>query len=559
METERGLNLRKFDSTHTAGMQKNTESAGNASKDSSYSISYTEEGVFLQVFEGQGDALPLDTAVLSYDLNRRNIKGIDIANVLLRIRKHEESIKLGEPQDEKPIDTGIYVSVSKDAMSASLTLLPPSPSGKDLSAGELIQKIKNDWKINFGLNETAVSSLIERKVYLKPAPVAAGKEPVKGADGYLSFLFKTEHTYSPVILSDGNADYKNLDLFESIHADAEIVKKIPPEKGIDGYNVRGEVIQAKPGAEAKLPSGKNIRVSDNGQSLIAAKSGRIDYINGRIEISDVYKISGDVDLTIGNINFEGDVFVYGNVISGFTLNASGSIEVTGFVEGSILKAGKDIILKNGIQGMDKAKLCAGGNIVAKFMENCEASAKGNIISDYIVRCSVLAGGSVITKGKWGKIIAGVIRAGKEVTANIIGSPSYDVTVIEIGAAPDLRAKFYDCETRRQAMKSQLQKIDSIVRVVNPNDSPDRQEMLKKLTDTRDHLNQQYEELLREIESYNAVLTELSGGRVNVTKYAYPNVKLTIDSAVMTLKSQFEYVTFKNRDGEIVFPACEVTP
>jgi uncharacterized protein (DUF342 family) len=381
----------------------------------------------------------------------------------------------------------------------------------------------------------------------------------KGADGYLNFLFKKERSYTPVIGSDGNADYKQLDLFESVLEGAPVVVKVPPEQGVDGCTVKGDVLPAKPGVEAKLPGGKNIRVSEDGQCLMAAKSGRIDYKNGKVEISDVYKVPGDVDMRVGNIKFEGDIQIRGNVISGLTIQASGSIEINGFVEGATLVSSKDIILKNGIKGMDKGKLIAGGNVVAKFMENCSVEARGNIVSDYIVHCNLLAGGSVIMKGKWGKIIGGFIRAGKEVTAGTIGSPSYDAMVIELGVAPEIRAKYVECDTKRSQLKAQLQRIESLARINSANDTPERRAMRQKLLDAKDQLEQQYNEVVDEITSYEEILSHSSGGRVSATKCVYPNVKIIIDSAVFTTKSTFDYVAFKNKGGEIIFPSCEVMP
>lgn len=526
--------------------------------DACYDVLYKEDGVYLEVFAELLDGAPLNPSFVLYDLSRRGIRGLDLNGALMRIKRHETTIKLAEQQEETPVDSAVAVMIPKDGMSAVIALLPPSPSGKRKSPDEILDAVKTEWGVVYGLNEQAIRNTVESSAYYTPVTIAEGKMPEKGTDGYLEYLFKREHGYSPEISSDGSADYKNLNLFERVSAGAAVIVKVPPQPGTDGYNVKGELLPAKPGVEAKFPPGKNISISEDGQTMIAAKSGRIDYVYGRVEISDVYNVNGSVDMSVGNVKFEGDVHVHDNVIAGLTIEASGLIEIGGYVEGATLIAGRDIILKNGIQGMDKGKLIAGGNIVAKFMENCTAEAKGNIVSDYIVHCSVLAGGGVTMKGKWGKIIGGHVRAGREVTASTIGSPSYDHTIIELGVAPEIRAKYVEYDAMRVQLKTQLQKIESLVRVVPTNDS-DRQEMRDKLIATHDHINQQYEEIVQQIEEYNEILSKASGGRVNVTNCAYPNVKIVIDSAVMILKSTYDYVTFRNRDGEIVFPSCEVTP
>lgn len=529
------------------------------SRDASYELMYNEDGVFLQVTDELGIGAPLNPQFVTYDLTRRNIKGLDIGYAVVHLRRHESLIKIADKQDETPVDSDVCVVIPKDAMSAQMALLPPSPSGRLLSSDEIIKKIKEQYGVVYGFNEAAVQSAIVCKTFFRPIEIATGKPMVKGADGYLNFLFKKERNYTPVIADDGSADYKQLNLFESVLEGAPVVVKVPPESGEDGCTVKGDVLPAKPGVEAKLPSGKNTTVSEDGQCLMAAKSGRIDYKNGKVEISDVYKVPGDVDMHVGNIKFEGDIQIRGNIISGLSIQASGSIEVGGFVEGATLIAAKDIILKNGIKGQDTGKLVAGGNIVAKFMENCSLEARGNVVSDYIVHCNVLAGGSVTMKGKWGKIIGGFIRAGKEVTASTIGSPSYDPMVIELGVAPEIRAKYVDCDKKRSELKAQLQKIEGLARMSATSVAPERMAMRQKLLDTKDQLEQQYNEAADEIASYEEILAHSSGGRVNATKCVYPGVKIIIDSAVFTTRSTFDYVTFKNKGGEIIFPTCEVMP
>ena len=59
------------------------------------------------------------------------------------------------------------------------------------------------------------------------------------------------------------------------------------------------------------------------------------------------------------------------------------------------------------------------------------------------------------KGKWGKIIGGVLRAGKEITANTVGSPSNELTVIELGSAPELRARYIELTEDRDKTRAQL--------------------------------------------------------------------------------------------------------
>lgn len=525
--------------------------------DASYSFSFAEDGVYLEIEKERGEGIGLNIQAVLYDIERRSIKGVNLENAKHCLRRGGRA-KIAEPQEAQSADSDVFVQISDNEMSASMILLPPVIYGNSKTDEEILSIIKEKWKVTYGINEELVRAAVKSGSYYRPLNFALGKSPEKGKDGELVFLFNTKPSIAPKILEDGSADYKNLNIFVSVAEGTELVKAIPPQPGIDGCSVTGKVLPAPKGIERKLPKGRNVNISEDGYSLIAAKGGRVDYINGKVDISDVYKIKGDVDMGVGNVSFQGDIIVDGNIISGLTVQASGLIEVRGYVEAATLISGKDIILRNGMQGMGQGRLEAEGNIVARFIERSTISAKGNIIADYIVQCIATAGGSVTMKGKWGKILGGVVRASKEVTARIIGSPSNDRTQLELGVLPDERARYTKLDKEKGEIKAQLNRVNNIIGVMPAaNIPPEKQEMYQKLLDTATHLEEQYEALTLEIEELRMMLNANSGARVNVLKTIYPNVRIQIDSGVLTTSSPIEFATFRFKDGEVSFTACEV--
>ena len=55
------------------------------------------------------------------------------------------------------------------------------------------------------------------------------------------------------------------------------------------------------------------------------------------------------------------------------MNVEGSLEVDGVIEGAIVNAGKDIVVHQGIHGMDKAVIKAGGSLTTNFIEEAEVT------------------------------------------------------------------------------------------------------------------------------------------------------------------------------------------
>ena len=86
-----------------------------------------------------------------------------------------------------------------------------------------------------------------------------------------------------------------------------------------------------------------------------------------LSVVNVYEVNGNLDMSMGNIDFNGDVNITGSVRSGVTVHAMGSIYVGGFVEGATLIAGKDIVLKDGVNTKNSGKIEAGEIYQADFL------------------------------------------------------------------------------------------------------------------------------------------------------------------------------------------------
>ena len=80
----------------------------------------------------------------------------------------------------------------------------------------------------------------------------------------------------------------------------------------------------------------------------ASSEGKITYSkpDHQLMVTPIYIIDGNVDNATGDIRFNGDVLVKGNVFANTTIRATGNITVEGHVEIATLHAGKNVILKN---------------------------------------------------------------------------------------------------------------------------------------------------------------------------------------------------------------------
>ena len=122
-----------------------------------------------------------------------------------------------------------------------------------------------------------------------------------------------------------------------------IARLIPAVPGQPGHDVFGNELKPREVQSLRLSYANNIYVSDDGTELYSEVTGHASLVQGKVFVSGVYEVPADVDNSIGDINYPGNVSVKGNVKSGFVIHADGDIVVEGVVEGAELYAGGQII------------------------------------------------------------------------------------------------------------------------------------------------------------------------------------------------------------------------
>ena len=144
-------------------------------------------------------------------------------------------------------------------------------------------------------------------------------------------------------------------------------------------------------------------------------------------------------------------------MSGFVVEAGGSVEVMGVVEGAIIKAGGDIILRRGMQGMGKGILISGGDIISRFIENSTVEARNDIKAEAIMHSNVKCGNKLELSGRKGLLVGGSCKVGKEIVAKVIGSHLATITDIEVGLDPTIRERYKAAKDELISAESDMRK------------------------------------------------------------------------------------------------------
>ena len=531
-----------------------------ADMNASFGLFYEADGVYLELYAERGLGEKLDRNALSHHLVRKNIKRLEETALQVLLTSRKGRAKIASSQEEFFCGEDILVEIPQYEMEAKVKLLAPEPGGPPIDFEAAKEKLIKAG-VTHGLNEQALQKVLDDKYYGESQVVAEATQPVDGENGKLIFHFQTDKkTAKPKELEGGKVDYRSLDLYVPVEEGQLLVERVIATPGTPGMTVKGRQIKQRPGKDVVLPKGKDIIINAEKTEIRAKHAGMVEFLYGSVNVSNVYKIDGDVDLGVGNIDFDGSVHIEGNVIAGHVIKATGGIVIGGVVEASEIYAGGNVEVKRGMQGMDKGKIEAGGSISLLYIERGKAIAGGSVTVDASIHSVIEAGESLYAKGKRGSIIGGRAIAAGEIIANSIGSVSHVATEVEVGVMPQKRARLSMLEKEIEKLNGEMAKLDQLDAYLERTQGKLDAETYDKLHRSGAENRRTYKELIAdhkgEIDSLSDDLERATEGRVHIFDTAFAGVRVIISNDMYRVKDDIKYATFKYKDGEVVYVACE---
>lgn len=422
---------------------------------------------------------------------------------------------------------------------------PPSNQGNRMTREEIVNDMIHAG-IKYGLQEEALDSFLESPSYCKDYILAVALDPVEGSDASIQYFFNTDLTMKPKTNDDGSVDFHQLDNICHVSKGELLAQLTPAIQGKPGIDVCGIVIRPQKVTNKILKFGRNISASEDRTKIYSDVDGHVSLVDDQVFVSDIYEVPADVDSSTGDISYDGNVAIKGNVRTGFTVRAKGDIIVNGVVEGAVLEAGGQIILKRGISGKNRGRLFAGSNIVSKFIESAEVTAGGYISTDAIMHSHVSARGDIIASGKKGFISGGELRSTTMICAKTAGSTMGTTTVLEVGTDPNILEEYRGMEKEIAELQSEIEKINQNVMVYarrlknGEKLSLDKVQYLKNATAEKKIKEEKLASLNQKYKKVGAELEENKSGCIKIQDTIYPGCKVIISSVITFIRKPLKH-------------------
>ncbi|WP_458414278.1 flagellar assembly protein A [Schinkia sp. CFF1] len=212
-----------------------------------------------------------------------------------------------------------------------------------LTTVDIHEKLKS-MGVSYGIQEEQIEKACSTEVN-EQYIIAQGEPPIEGKHGWLEYKVLINEGKRFKEREDGSIDFREGKDIPSITSGTDIAIIHDPVPGKEGKAVTGESIPPQPVLPLQVRVGDGAKIIDS--KIVATSMGRPStQKRGNIVIVNVVpklEHQGDVSMSSGNIKFNGDILISGNIEEHMEITAIGNIEVKGTTSEAKLKAGQSAI------------------------------------------------------------------------------------------------------------------------------------------------------------------------------------------------------------------------
>jgi uncharacterized protein len=464
-------------------------------------------------------------------------------------------------------DAEVTLSFDPDWIWASVTIVP-AQGGKPATM-VMINELLRQHQICHGILHTEIDAILAKGA-CENRVIARGDMPVEGQPvRFESLLDQKQHELSHI---DELAVVKFQDLSHLLLVvpGDPLMRRIPAVQGSNGINIKGEVALSRtlediqfarecPGA-ALSPTDPNLLIATLAGQPKLLPSGMGVVVNPVVTVEKL-------DLSVGNIDFEGTLHVDGDVIAGMKIKVTGDVIIRGTLEAAEVIAGGNVSVDGGIVGhadmhsgahglpKDTARILCKGSCQALFIENAHIEAGDSILAERSVRqCELIALNDIIVGkpgSKLSQIVGGTSQAKHLIRVLTLGSSAGVKTHIRIGHDPFADSQV---EAKQQALKGkhgELEQVRKLIAFFKANPKKGEGGVGLKVSATQAQLVADIGRGMLELEELKQKVALDEDARVEVGKMVYYGAEIKMDTKTWQAKEDLPGTIIGWEDGHVV--------
>lgn len=405
-----------------------------------------------------------------------------------------------------------------------------------------------------GIDQEMLERIVRDGSDAGPVGVAAAEPGTPGQDARIEYLFEIDAATPHA--GTGQEDMYVPRVIGSIQAEQPMARLIPPVPGTPGLSVTGIPLPVRQGKNTRLVAGPQVRLSEDGLTAFAAADGcPLRRPDGSLEVQPLVTIAGNMDYTIGAVDFIGSLLIRGDVKGDAVVKVKGSVEVRGNVEDAVIEAGGSVTVHQGFSGHGKGRITAGENVSVQYVMNQTVVAGKDVsIGRECLNATIEAGGKI--HAPRALIAGGKLDAVQEVEVGDLGSMDISSAKVRVGRHGKLLEHLAQVDKDiKQVERQQGEVKDAVYRLVKfkldaGSLPPDKEELLTKLQEAQKLLPKRAEALKQEKTALEAELQKKSDVRIVVRGTIHKDTMVEVNGVRKFIDNALEGVVFLERGGAL---------
>jgi len=459
-------------------------------------------------------------------------------------------------------DGEFVLTLSGDSMIAQLTLIAPQ-GGKPVDEGQVFAALR-DQGIVHGLLRQQIEAALAIG-HCENLTIARGDLAIDGTSARFEPLFMEQRSEA-----DDKAliKYSDLSHLLLVHPGDRLMRRIAPMPSTDGADVKGQPVLAVAIPDLSFaPDLQGVAPDSADQNLLRATlAGQPMLVDRGVIVNPVIEVP-DVDLSTGNIDFEGTIRVSGDVKAGMRIKVAGDVIVSGSVEAAHIVAGGNVAVQGGVIGhadthasahalpSNTARIICQGSVQALFMEHVHVEAGAAILIDRSAwQCELIAKDEIIV-GKEGakvsQIIGGLSQASLLIKTSVLGASTGTKTQVQVGFDPFLDEQLQHKERLRQQKFDELDRVLKLIVYFEHNPKKATGDVGSKVEATRVQVLGEINALTEEIKQLSDQTELMDKGRVEAGKTIYYGVEVRVGQQVWQAPDDMGGAVIRIVDGKII--------
>lgn len=457
----------------------------------------------------------------------------------------------------------LAITVSPDRLRATLSFEPSDPVAA-IDREQILAALQSAG-VTHGILDAAVAEAVAQG-RADALVVAEGLAPVDGSDARFEPLIPDIKDRKPRLDDSGTADFRELGVFVCVQPGTALMRRRPATPGTPGITVLGEPLPPRMGKDQPFaPQLKGAMVDPKDPlQLVAAIAGLPVRVSCGVTVEPVLTVNA-VDLSTGNISFEGSVHVLGDVHSGMTIRVQGDVIVGGVVEAAEIEARGHVTIKGGVIGHSEwsvgageahatARIIAGGSVHTRFVEHAIIESGGVIQAQDASRQSLLRAMQKVIIGKGdgrtGHLIGGRAVATLLVHAAYMGSTANVPTQVEVGRNPMLAKALESLDERLHRLEKERADLLRLLAYAQANPKRLGEEVLNKARFTALQVDQQLASCSEERQVLLEQLKLSQAATVEIGQRLYGGVTVRFGDLMHRFDDEREAATLRRVDNMI---------